>query len=371
MGHGEPAASGDAAIDRGMRAALTAAAEGPRGANPLVGAAIVDADGRVLALGRHRGAGSDHAEIDALAQLDVAPEDAGNLTMVVTLEPCNHHGRTGPCTHAIERAGIGRVVYALSDRTDGRRGGAAWLRSCGIETRQGPGLAAATALNRRWLAAREAGRPFTSLHIAQTLDGRIAAPDGTSQWITGPQARAHAHSIRARAGAIVVGTGTVLADDPRLTARDAAGHELAEQPLRVVMGRRGVPAGAAVARDENWLQVRTHDPLAVLEEVAARGIGHVLIEGGAAIAAAFLAADLVDELWVYQAPLILGAGRPAVADLGVGTLTDALPWRLDPTGGGAVRQLGEDLLIHLEPSPRPAPDAPAGAGATTAMPSGS
>ena len=341
-------------IERAMDFALSAAAQGPRGANPLVGAVVMDDHGQVLAVGHHCGAGTDHAEIAALRRLGtVPPRYAARLTMVVTLEPCNHHGRTGPCAPAVASAGIGRVVYAVPDPTEHGGGGAAWLERHGVETSRGPRGAAARELNPRWFAAQSAGRPFPSLHVAPTLDGRIAAADGTSQWITGPEARVHSHGVRARVGAIVAGTGTVVADNPRLTARDGMGRELPTQPLRVVMGHRDLPAGAAVAADENWLQVRTHDPATVLAELAARGIGHVLIEGGATVASAFLAADLVDELWMYQAPLLLGSGRLAVQDLGVQTLDQALRWRLDPTGDGAIQQRGDDLAFHFEPRPHP------------------
>jgi len=342
-----------------MELALAEAGRGVRGANPLVGAVVLGPDGTVRAVGHHRGAGTPHAEAAALAALGpVDPAEAARLTMVVTLEPCNHTGRTGPCAGAIAAAGIGRVVYATADGTDRAGGGARFLAGRGTEVACGLLGERARELNHRWFAARAARRPFTTLHLAQTLDGRIAAADGTSQWITGPAARSHSHGVRARAEAILAGTGTVLADNPRLTARNADGTAAARQPRRVVMGRREVPADAAVRGDGNWTQLSTHDPSEALAALAAEGTDHVMIEGGAAVATAFLAADLVDELWLYQAPLFLGAGRPAVGDLGIGTLADARRWRLDDAGGPAHQRLGDDVALHLEPAPAPAHNAP-------------
>ncbi|MGJ9401869.1 bifunctional diaminohydroxyphosphoribosylaminopyrimidine deaminase/5-amino-6-(5-phosphoribosylamino)uracil reductase RibD [Arthrobacter sp. KK5.5] len=343
-----------------MAAALEAARRGPRGANPLVGAVILDADGRVRATGHHAGAGTPHAEAAALAALGTVPRDeAVRLTMFVTLEPCNHTGRTGPCAQAIVDAGIGRVVYATADGTDRASGGAHRLRAAGVDVRQGPLGAPARELNHRWFAARAAGRPFTTLHLAQTLDGRIAAADGSSQWITGAAARAHSHGVRAAAEAIIAGTGTVLADNPRLTARNPDGTPAARQPLRVIMGNRDVPADAAVCGDGNWRHLRTHDPAAALRDLAASGIDHAMVEGGSSIATAFLSADLVDELWLYQAPLLLGSGRNAVGDLGIGTLSSARRLRLDATGGPSHQLLGDDVVLHLEPLPHQEADSPA------------
>ncbi|GHD01360.1 bifunctional diaminohydroxyphosphoribosylaminopyrimidine deaminase/5-amino-6-(5-phosphoribosylamino)uracil reductase RibD [Zhihengliuella salsuginis] len=346
--------------------AIAAARLGTRGANPIVGAVVVDVAGRLLAVGHHRGAGTAHAEADALNQLR-ADLDSGRIdalpgngpaewTMVVTLEPCNHSGRTGPCSHAIRDAGIGTVVYGASDTTREAAGGAAWLAAHGCRVIAGEDIdprwaGAARAANHRWFAARASSRPFTTLHLAQTLDGRIAAADGTSQWITGPASRHHSHRVRARADAIVVGTGTVLADDPRLTARFADGTDAPRQPLRVAMGHRDVPAGAAMIGDGHFHHVRTRHPSEALAELGSLGIAHVMIEGGASIASAFLAADLVDEIWLYQAPLMLGAGRAAVVDLGIESLADAKRFEYDDVGDGAVQRCGDDVVLHLSPAP--------------------
>ncbi|MGP5162624.1 bifunctional diaminohydroxyphosphoribosylaminopyrimidine deaminase/5-amino-6-(5-phosphoribosylamino)uracil reductase RibD [Arthrobacter rhombi] len=339
----------------GMERALDLAAQGVRGANPLVGAVILDESGRLVASGWHRGAGTAHAEAAALSDLGpVDSEHAARLTMLATLEPCSHRGRTGSCAEAITRSGIGRVVYAATDGTARAGGGAGILAAAGVDVACGLLGQKARRLNHRWFSARAADRPFTSLHLAQSLDGRIAAADGTSQWITGTGAREHSHLIRARCEAIIAGTGTIIADDPRLTARNPAGQRPAHQPLRVIMGHRDLPPGAAVAADDNFLQFHTHDPAAVLETLAARGIDHAMIEGGASIATAFLAADLVDEIWLYQAPIFLGAGRHAVGELGIGTLSDAGHWRFDEAGGPAHQLLGSDIVLHLEPQPGPA-----------------
>ena len=205
-------------------------------------------------------------------------------------------------------------------------------------------------------------------HLAQSLDGHAAAADGTSQWITGPDSRVHAHEVRSRVDAIVVGTGTVLADDPRLTARDAVGAELAHQPVPVVQGHRPVPDGAALRTHPVVLEVLDHDPHAVLAALAAhpgpwphgRRAEHVLIEGGPRVLGAWLRAGLVDELMVYTAPLLLGPGRAAVAGLDVATLSEGLRWHPDPAEGGPVRALGVDVWTHLSPVPAPRlPTAPA------------
>lgn len=363
----------EAALDAAMRAALAAAELGPRGANPLVGAVLLTADGTLLATDHHQGAGTAHAEAALLARL---PELAGeaeiaSLTLVVTLEPCDHTGRRGPCTQAIIDAGIRRVVYAADDPHAVAAGGARTLRNAGVQVRSGVLAEESRALNSRWQAAVRAPRPFVTLKLAQSADGCIAAADGTSQWITGPEARAHAHELRARADAVLVGTGTVLADDPSLTARDQAGTLLPRQPLRAVMGLRTVPAGAAVLRGPahggassagvrggtargadghpGAVLLRSRDPREALDVLYSRGVRHVMVEGGAQVAAAFLRADLVDEFSLYQAPLLLGRGLPALADLGIGTLTDRLRFCPDPAGGGPVRQLGDDLWWHLQP----------------------
>ncbi|WP_104140177.1 bifunctional diaminohydroxyphosphoribosylaminopyrimidine deaminase/5-amino-6-(5-phosphoribosylamino)uracil reductase RibD [Arthrobacter sp. ZGTC131] len=333
-----------------MDAALDVALQGPRGANPLVGAVVVGPDGRHLVTGYHRGAGTAHAEADAIATAISAGIDLHGATMVVTLEPCNHVGRTGPCAQAIIDAGITGVVYAVDDPHDPAAGGAATLRDAGVSVRSGLAAERAFERNRRWFQAVEAKRPFVTLHIAQTLDSRIAAEDGTSQWISCPESLADNHAIRRRIDAILVGTQTVMVDNPRLTARDANGEASGQQPLRAVMGLRDVPADAAVRGDDGKiLHLPTRDPHEALAQLFAAGARHVMVEGGSRILSAFLSAGLVDELIVYLAPTLLGSGTPALNGLGIGTLAEAQRWEWDAASGGAVQQLGKDLRLHLLP----------------------
>src|SRR5512141_2371908 len=349
-----------------MDAALAAASQGPRGANPLVGAVVIGADGTRLATGYHRGAGTAHAEADAIEQAKAAGLRLSGTTMVVTLEPCNHCGRTGPCAQAIIEAGISDVVYAIDDPHDPAAGGAATRRAAGVRVRSGLGAQAALELNRRWFDAVAAQRPFVTLHIAQTLDSRIAASDGTSQWISSPESLADNHALRGRIDAILVGTQTVLVDNPRLTARGADGEPAARQPLRVVMGYRGIPECAAINGDDGKvLHLPTRDPREALDELFAAGVRHLMVEGGSRILSAFLAAGLVDELIVYLAPTLLGSGTPALEDLGITTLADAQQWEWDPASGGAVQQLGRDLRLHLRPALTAGAAAPSPAATNT------
>lgn len=348
-----------------MADALSLASRGLRGANPLVGAVAVGRDGSILATGHHRGAGTAHAEADAIASAERAGVDLRGATMFVTLEPCNHTGRTGPCAQALIRAGVESVVYAIDDPHSAAAGGAQTLRAAGVEVKSGLLADRAEELNERWLAAVRGRRPFVTLHMAQTLDARIAADDGTSQWISSPESLADNHAIRSRIDAILVGTETVLVDNPRLTARDGDGTLLPSQPLRVVMGLRDVPEGAAVrGTDGRFHHVRTQDPAAALAELFDLGVRHLMVEGGSRIIAAFLAAGLVDELIVYEAPTILGSGKGTVSDLGIRTLADAQHWAWDESGGGAVRRLGTDLRLHLRPAVAP----PAAASLATTPP---
>jgi diaminohydroxyphosphoribosylaminopyrimidine deaminase/5-amino-6-(5-phosphoribosylamino)uracil reductase len=306
----------------------------------------------VLAEGWHAGAGTPHAEASALAVARAAGIDVRGATAVVTLEPCNHTGRTGPCAQALLDAGIARVVVAVRDPNPVASGGAARLRAAGVDVDFGLREAESRELLQRWLAAVDRRRPFVTLKLATSLDGRIAAADGSSRWITGAVARQHAHGLRAEVDAIAVGTGTVLSDDPSLTARNAAGEATGRQPLRVVVGHREVPAGARLRGPGGELvQVRTHDVVEVLAELHRREVRHLLVEGGPTLAAAFLRAGLVDEVHAYIAPVLLGSGPSAVADLGIGSIGAAL--RFVPREPLA---LGPDVLIVS--TPMYAPPAP-------------
>ena len=329
-----------------LRHAFELAAHGPaHGPNPRVGAVVLAPDGTVIGEGWHRGAGTAHAEVVALADAAAHGHDGRGATVVVTLEPCNHTGRTGPCSVALLEAGVARVVASVADPHPVAAGGAARLRDGGVEVVLGVLEDEGRALLGPWLHAVRHGRPYVTLKLATSLDGRVAAADGTSRWITSDVARRHAHELRSQVDAIVVGTGTALADDPELTARTADGALVEHQPLRVVVGLRELPAAARLHGPGGPLvQLRTHEPADVLEALAGREVRHALVEGGPTLAAAFLRAGLVDEVHAYVAPVLLGAGRAAVADLGVTTIEDAL--RLEPVH---VQPLGTDVLVVATP----------------------
>lgn len=330
-----------------MRRALDLAARGPLvGGNPQVGCVLLDADGRIVAEGWHRGAGTPHAEIDALSQVaETAGLSADGLTAVVTLEPCNHTGRTGPCTEALIAAGIGKVVFAVPDPGAVSGHGAQRLAEAGIPVVHGVLHDEAEALLHPWLAAMRRGRPWVVVKWASTLDGRAAAADGSSQWITGAAARQKVHEQRAQSDAILVGTGTVLADDPTLTARGDAGELLPAQPLPVVVGERAIPADAALhAHPRGVLETGTRDVTWVLEDLHARGIRRVYVEGGPTLASAVIAAGYADEFAIYVAPALLGGPKLAIGELGVGSMDAILRLQID-----AVEQLGDDLYLHALP----------------------
>src|SRR5690242_188935 len=313
-------------LERAMRRALELAATPgvPHGPNPRVGCVLLAENGVEIAEGFHRGAGTPHAEAAALA---AAGDSARGATAVVTLEPCNHTGRTGPCAQALIEAGVTRVVFAQPDPNPVASGGADTLRAAGVAVELGLLEREARLLNRAWTFAMEHDRPFVTWKFATTLDGRSAAADGSSRWISNETARRDTHRLRAECDAILVGTGTVLRDDPELTVRDAVDEPLPRelQPLRVVMGDREIPAGARVLNDlAETVHLRTRDPKEVLAELHSRGRQHLFLEGGPTVAAAFARAGLVDEVVVYVAPKLLGAGTAAVADLGIESISGAL-----------------------------------------------
>lgn len=317
-----------------MRAAIEAAAEvrTSTAPNPWVGAVVVSADGSIIARGATQPPGGLHAERVALARAGAAARGA---TLVCTLEPCSHHGRTPPCVDAVIEAGIRRVVVGIEDPDPRVAGsGIAALRAAGIEVTVGVEAAAVEDQLRPYLVHRRTGRPYVVLKLAATLDGFTAAPDGTSQWITGPEARADVHRLRAESNAVLVGAGTVRADDPALTVRHVEGPD----PLRVVLGR--APAGARV---HPCLEM-SGDLGDVLDELGRRGVLQLLVEGGATVAHAFHAAGLVDRYVVYLAPALFGGDDARGLFRGPGAATI-----------GAVRRgrfvsvspLGDDLRLDL------------------------
>ena len=294
----------------------------PLGPNPRVGCVLLAPDGTIVAEGYHRGAGTPHAEVVALT---AAGERARGTTAVVTLEPCNHTGRTGPCSRALVDAGVVRVVFAQTDPNPVATGGTGTLRAAGVDVEHGLLADEAHEVNRAWAFALIHGRPFVTWKLAATLDGRSAAADGTSRWISSAAARRDTHRLRGEADVVLAGTGTVLDDNPQLTVRDADGTPLEHQPLRAVMGLRDVPSDRRVLDGSaETALLRTRQPAEALTDLHARGRRHVFLEGGPSLGAAFLRAGLVDELVAYVAPMLLGAGTPAVADLGIATISDAV-----------------------------------------------
>lgn len=346
----------DAAMVRAI--ALAAAGLGTTSPNPVVGCVILDAAGQVAGEGFHAYAGGPHAEVRALA---AAGKRARGGTAVVTLEPCNHTGRTGPCSEALLRAGIVRVVAAVADPHPVATGGAEGLRAHGVDVELGLRADEVEAGNLAWLTATRraaAGdpRPFVIWKFASTLDGRSAALDGTSQWITSPDARADVQELRSTVDSIMVGVGTVLADDPHLTARTDAGALANRQPLRVVVdSHQRTPADARV-RDgaaRTWVATVAElgagpDGRVDLRRLGValydRGCRRVLLEGGPTLAGAYLREGLVDEVVGYLAPKLLGDGPPALATAGIVTIAEALDLELID-----IRQIGPDLRITALP----------------------
>ena len=330
-----------AAMTRALELAATPGV--PLGPNPRVGCVLLDASGVTVSEGYHRGAGTAHAEADALAQAGGAARGA---TAVVTLEPCNHTGRTGPCAQALVASGVRRVVFAQDDPNPVARGGADTLRAAGVEVVSGLLADQAREVNRVWTFATDHQRPFVTWKFATTLDGRSAAADGTSRWVSSTAARRDTHRLRALCDVMLVGTNTVAVDHPRLTVRDDDDQPLVRQPLRVVMGERDLDP-----RHGLDLHLRTRDPRAALAELYARDRQHVFLEGGPTLAAAFLSAGLVDEIVAYVAPMLLGAGRAAVADLGITTIAGALrPTVTDVTVLPGIE--GEEPNIRLTMTPK-------------------
>ena len=288
--------------------------------NPIVGAVIVGKDGSVIAEGFHdRASSADHAEVVALK---IAGDKARGATMYVTLEPCNHTGTTGPCTNAIIDAGIATLIFAVADPNPVASGGAATLKAAGIEVVAGVGQEQAAYSNRAWLTKIIKGRPFITWKVAATLDGKVAAMDGTSKWITNEASRADVQKVRRSVDAIMVGTQTVIADDPHLVPRD--GIEGAN-PLRIVCGTQELPKSAKVFDSAAPTKVIASKDLEVIAaELLATGVNHILLESGPTLASAMLHGCMLDELMIYQGPSLLGAGKNFVADLGALTLDHAM-----------------------------------------------
>jgi diaminohydroxyphosphoribosylaminopyrimidine deaminase/5-amino-6-(5-phosphoribosylamino)uracil reductase len=345
--------------DDWMRRAIDLARPTHPHPNPRVGAVVLSPAGEVLAEAAHQAAGSDHAEVLALRR---AGDAAQGATLVVTLEPCDHHGATPPCTAAIVAAGVARVVVGALD-PDVRVSGAGVqrLRDAGITVETGVGAAAARALDPGYFHHRVTGRPRVTLKLAATLDGQVAATDGTSQWITGEAARRDVHQLRAESDAVMVGAGTLRADDPRLDVRldGYRGH----QPRPVVVGgRRPLPDAASLYERGPLvyspqrvpvppgaeLEVAWHpggvDLAAMMKDLGGRGVVDLLVEGGPALARSLLIAGLVDRLVVYLAGLLAGGTGRAMFTGPFASLTDATPLLIVSS-----QILGSDLRVEAVP----------------------
>ena len=324
----------DSAEEKAMHRAidLAASVRGATSPNPWVGC--------VIQPGGFEGAtqppGGPHAERVALA---AAGDRASGATLVCTLEPCTHQGRTDPCVDAVIQAGIRRVVVGIVDPDENVRGaGIRRLTDAGVDVEVGLCADEVRAQLAPYLKHRLTGRPWVVLKLAATFDGRTAAPDGSSRWITGPEARTDAHRLRAQSDAVMVGAGTVRADDPSLTVRGVPGRD----PLRVVVGKASVDARVQPALELEG------DPGEVLDKLGRRGVVQVLIEGGPTLAGEFHRAGLVDRYVLYLAPALLGGddGRPVLAGAGAPTIEGAWRGRIE-----SVERLGDDLRVELSPRP--------------------
>ena len=310
---------------------------GLTGSNPIVGAVVVDSAGKIIGEGFHKS--GPHAEVVALEQ---AGQSAKDSTLFVTLEPCNHHGKTGPCTEAIIKSGISKVVYAVSDPNALASGGAAALSAAGIEVVLNSGVPEVSYSNRAWLHKIKAGRPYFIWKIATTLDGRTAASDGSSKWITGPESRAQVSKLRSESSAILIGTGTALADNPNLIPRDLEVKGVGN-PVRIVMGLRDIPADFKLNNgDAETVLVRSHDFSELLTLCQERAFNQILVESGSELGTALLSAGLIDELVLFQAASLLGSGQSFIGDLGIKNIEQKLDFVIRD-----VAQFGNDLRITL------------------------
>lgn len=327
-------------VDRGfMQEALALAKRGQYTArpNPAVGCVLVK-EGRVIARGFHAQAGTMHAEAAALAQVG---GQASGATAYVTLEPCSHFGRTPPCAYALIAADVARVVIAHLDPNPKAQGGAQLLTQAGIEVVSGVLEAQAHELNRGFFHRLKTKRPYVRLKVGMSLDGRTALADGRSKWITSAQSRADVQHYRALSGALITGSQTIIDDNPRLNVRLALDAPCPiEDPALIVLDRRrrlhhNLPY-QALKRARLW-----HDDLpSLLDELGALEVNDVLVEAGAGVVGAFIAADLVNELIVYQAPIILGASARSMAAFAPQALDTAPTFTLIDT-----QRIGDDLRL--------------------------
>ena len=301
--------------------------------NPIVGAVITSADGEFISEGFHQS--GDHAEVVAIK---AAKEIPSGSIIYVTLEPCNHQGKTPPCTDAISKAGISKVVFAVSDPNPVAAGGAATLRQAGIEVESGLQEIEAALINRAWLTKIAKDRPRITWKIASTMDGKVAAQDGSSKWITGELARADVALMRSQADAIVTSTGTVKADNPLLTSKGQG-----KNPVRIVMGESKIASDANILNGEaETVVINSRDVKELIALVKERGFNEVLIESGPTFGTALLRENLIDEIVLFQAPTFLGSGTPAISDLGITNISGRLDFEI-----ADVEVIGADLKVTL------------------------
>ena len=302
--------------------------------NPNVAAAIYSADGKLIADGFHnRAQSADHAEVVALKKAGAAARGA---TMVISLEPCAHTGTTPPCAQAIIDAGISQVTYAITDPNPIAAGGAQLLTAAGI-TVEHQKSAELEFIQRAWLTKQLLGRPLMIWKVAMTLDSKVAASDGTSQWISGPESRDDVQVLRAQSDAIVIGTNTAIIDNPHLVPR---GH--AARPVRIVCGEQVVPPTHNVFDEQaRTITVKSKSIPELMKVLSDEGFNQVLVEAGPTLGSALMATGNIDELIIYQAPKLLGAGKEFVSHLGISTLADHIGLELI-----SAAQFGSDTKSH-------------------------
>jgi diaminohydroxyphosphoribosylaminopyrimidine deaminase/5-amino-6-(5-phosphoribosylamino)uracil reductase len=283
--------------------------------NPVVGAVLADKDGQIIGEGFHQGA--EHAEVLAIKDAADIPDGA---RLFVTLEPCNHTGKTPPCTEAIIKAGIKNVTYAVADPNPIAAGGAAKLKDAGIKVEAGLLVKSAQEVNQDWLTKIAFNRPRFVLKIAATIDGKVAAADGSSKWITSEDARADVAKIRSEVDAILTSTKTVIDDNPTLNSKGAG-----KNPYRIVMGRSEIDPASNILNDAALTElIKSQDVSALINFVNQAGFNRVLVEAGPTLGSALLAAGLIDEVILYIAPTIFGSGTNSIADLGITTISERL-----------------------------------------------
>ena len=332
-----------AVLTAAMLRALELAALSPiYGENPQVGAVLINDAGEIVAEGWHKGAGTPHAEIDALKNLAAKGISGAGLTAVVTLEPCNHTGKTGPCSQALIESGVKKVVFGTYDPGKNEGGGRFTLEEAGIEVVSDILRDECVQLIAPWFTNKFEQRPYVVIKWAASVDGRTAAADGTSKWITGAEAREDVHARRAASQAIMVGTNTVEIDDPELTARKPDGSLYATQPLRVVVGERELNSASRVFNsDSETVQFNTRDVGSVMQQLFDRGIRQVFVEGGAQLESALISAGFADEFLIYVAPKLLGGPATAIRDIEVSSMDQAVDLEFIE-----IKKLGADILIR-------------------------